>query len=211
MQFSTSISEVIRTKINSKGIVNYAPEGISLDHLLEETPLVLDPEPYLQTQFDMLAAFTDKHNKHLISMPKRRFKVSEWAGNLETLFAAQRGADLSEGTLGKRVDPTESLTLYWDIRSVGSKLRIAKDSLLCISELGIGDGRYQTAVCTTSFESGVVGWELEIQEEHPGDVRIGVCKTKILNNDECFTNFGIGFAVSSDGQTKNGSSIKSNM
>lgn len=184
-------------------------EGIDMNQLMgEDSPEELHNSS-LKEQFQMLVEFADRHNQKLISTPKRRFKVSELAQFRDKLHIAQLGSSISEGTLGKRADPIETLSLHWDVRSVGSKIKISKDCLFCSTDPEIEEGKYHTVVCTTSFDSGVVGWELELIEERPGDIRVGVCKTKILNNDECFTNFGIGFAVSSDGQTKNGSTIKS--
>ena len=159
--------------------------------------------------YETICKFIEEHNQKIISLPKKRLKVSELMQGKDRYIVLRESARESHGTLIKQNgSDIPSAQIQWDIHSIGSKMKVSKDNRTV--EIGENyEGRYQTAVCTTGFDSGVISWELEVNEKRAGDVRIGICKTKILNNDECFSNFAIGFAISSDGGYKNGANSKS--
>lgn len=160
--------------------------------------------------YNVICKFIEDHNQKLISLPKKKLKVSELMQNKDKYLVMRESVRESQGTLVKsNGSQLPNTPIQWDIHSVGSKMKVSRENHTV--EIGeTSEGRYQTAVCTTGFESGVICWELEVGEKKSGDARLGICKTKVLNNDECFTNFAIGFAISSDGNFRSGPNLKSN-
>ena len=146
-----------------------------------------------------------------MTLPKKKLKVSELAVNKDRYTIIKESSKNSYGTLKQySLDEADTVQINWDIHSVGSSIKFSKET----NEVSIGDsteGRFQNAVCSSGFDSGIISWVLEVTEKRKGDVRVGLCKTKILNNDECFSNFAIGFAVGSDGFCKNGANFKSRL
>lgn len=168
-------------------------------------------ESLAKRDYSVICKFIEDHNHKIISLPKKKLKVSELMQSKDRYLVLRESVRESQGTLIKsNGSQLPNTPIQWDIHSVGSKMKVSRDSrVLDIGETS--EGRYQTAVCTTGFDTGVVCWELEVSEMRRGDARLGVCKTKILNNDECFSNFAIGFAISSDGNFRSGPNLKSSI
>ncbi len=162
-----------------------------------------------KSQYEAICEFIEDHNTSLMSLPKKKLKVSELAGNKHKYLLWKESSKNGAGTLQQfNFDDAYNAKVTWDVHCTGSAIKIVKE----LQEASIGelpDHKYQNVLSSHGFSSGIVSWVLEISEKKKGDVRIGVCKTKILNNDECFSNFAMGFAVSSDGFCKNGSNSKS--
>lgn len=136
-------------------------------------------------------------------------KLSELRADNTLFLANKQTAGTGQGTLDHAEEDQFISTVFsWDPHSIGSNLHLSRD-FLEVSAFTLPEGKVQCATSSKGFEKGINTWEMMIGEENPGDILVGVCKSKIINNSECFSNSTMGYGVNSVGITKNGSNEKS--